>query len=250
LAAYDRDFAYVHAYDHVLFHSPAYSPELSMSEKLSYVGAKRADFWPFALFDAMFEPQKTADELFSQRRDIDVIFVGSMFPNKMPLLAQVKKAFGRRMVLHGLTSLKKNAYFNLRYGFPGWVRPIGFEQYVPLYQRAKIGINVHNRGDYTVGGYRMYELPGNGVLQISDGGEYLSTFYQVDEEIVSYRSADELIDKVRYYLANPVERERIARGGYRRVTNDHRIGKRLEELVELVKRGMAHWQPPNILRAC
>jgi hypothetical protein len=53
LAAYDRDFPYCHAYDHVLYHSRAYSNELTMPEKLSYIGVRRADFWPMCVFDAM-----------------------------------------------------------------------------------------------------------------------------------------------------------------------------------------------------
>ena len=136
----------------------------------------------------------------SQKRDIDVIFIGAMHVNKMPVLAAVKKALDRRLCIHGLTSLKKNIYFNLKYGFPGWVRPLAFTEYVTLYQRAKIGINVHNRGDFTVGSYRFFDLPANGVMQISDGGQYLKHFYTVGEEIVSYQNADELIDKVKYYL--------------------------------------------------
>jgi hypothetical protein len=111
--------------------------------------------------------------------------------NKMPLLAAVKKALGRRLHLHGTTSLKKNVYFNVKYGFPGCVRPVAFTHYVPLYQRAKIGINIHNRGDYTVGSYRLFDLPANGVMQISDGGEYLKQFYSVGEEIVSYQNTDQ-----------------------------------------------------------
>ena len=235
LAAYDRDFAYLHAYDHVLYHSPAYSRDLTMAEKLRYVGAKLADFWPLAAFDQMFDPGKTEDQLFSQERDIDVIFVSRLFPNKMPAMAKVKKAFGSRMMLRGVGSFKANAYFNLRYGFPGWLRPIAFEQYVPLYQRAKIGINVHNRGKYTVGGYRMFDLPANGVMQISDGDEFLSDFYRDGEEIVGYSSIDDLIDRVRYYLDHPEERERIARNGYRRTMADHRIRKRLDQLCEILR---------------
>jgi spore maturation protein CgeB len=238
LSAYDRDFAYLHAYDHVLYHSPAYSPELDMAAKLDYCGAKRADLWPLALFDAAHDPTKTEDQLFALDRDIDVVFVGAMHVGKMPLLAQVKKAFGRRCVMRGLTSLKRNAYFNAKFGFPGWVRPIEFEEYVPLYQRAKIGFNVHNRGKYTVGGYRMFELPGNGVMQISDGGEYLSAFYEPGNEVIGYETADELIDLIKHYLAHDSERERIARNGYRRVMRDHRIRHRLHQAAALIERAI------------
>lgn len=240
LSAYDRDIPYVHAYDHVLFHSPAYSRDMGMAEKLAYCGARRADFWPLALFDAAFDPQKTEEALVGQERDIDVIFIGALHVNKMPLLARVKKAFGRRLVLHGLTSLKKNVYFNVRHGFPQWVRPAPFEAYVPLYQRAKIGFNVHNRGDYTVGSYRLFDLPGNGVMQLSDGGEYLASFFRVGEEIVGYRTVDELVDLIRFYLDREDERRRIARNGYRRVMADHRIRHRLHQAACLIRSGMGH----------
>ena len=191
-----------------------------------------------ALFDAAFDATHDEESLFARRRDIDVVFIGALHLNKMPLLAKVKKALGRRCVMHGLTSLKKNVYFNLKYGFPTWITPIAVDAYVPLYQRAKIGFNVHNRGIYTVGSYRLFDLPGNGVMQISDGGEYLSTFFRVGEEIVGYATADELIDKIRFYLAHDDERLRIARNGYRRVVEDHRIRRRLHEAGALIERGM------------
>lgn len=237
LAAYDRDFAYAHAYDLVLYHSPAYSRDMEMGEKLHYVGAKNTAFWPLGLFDAAFMSERTEDELFALERDIDVIFVGALHLGKMPLLAKVKKAFGARCRLHGLTSTKKNIYFNARYGFPGWVRPIEQAEYVSLYQRSRIGFNVHNRGKYTLGSYRLYELPANGVMQISDGDEYLSTFFENGEEIVGYRDsdADDLIDKIRYYLAHDVERDRIARNAYRRVMRDYRIGHLLHKAGVIIR---------------
>jgi spore maturation protein CgeB len=76
------------------------------------------------------------------------------------------------------------------------------------------------------------------VLQISDGGEYLSTFFRVGDEIIGYATADELIDRIRFYLANDEERRRIARNGYRRVMADHRIRRRLHEAGALIERGM------------
>lgn len=238
LSAYDLDFAYLHAYDHVLYHSPAYSRDMRMEEKLIYCGAKKIDFWPMASFDALCDPSKTELDIMSANRDIDVIFIGALHVNKMPLLAAAKKALGRRFRLHGLTSLKKNVYFNLKYGFPGWVRPVPFTHYVPLYQRAKIGINVHNRGDYTVGSYRLFDLPANGVMQISDGGPYLKQFYSDGEEVVSYQDADELIDKVKYYLAYDEERERIALNGFRRVQKEYKIAGLLRKAAGLIKKGM------------
>jgi hypothetical protein len=239
MTAYERDFAYLHAYQHVLYHSPAYSADMGMAEKLRYCGATNVDFWPMALFDVAFDTTRTESTILSGERDIDVVFVGAMHLNKMPLLAAVKRALGRRCVLYGLTNFKRNAYFNLKYGMPGWVRPLAFEEYVTIYQRSKIGFNVHNRGDYTVGSYRLFDLPGNGVMQISDGGEYLNDFFAVGEEIVGFRSADDLIDKIRYYLEHDDERRRIALNGFRRVIADHRFAQRMRQGAELIARGMS-----------
>ena len=239
LSAYDRDFAYLHAYDHVLYHSPAYSRDLGMKEKLRYCGAKRADLWPLAAFDGFRHPGVGEDELFSGERDVDVVFVGALHPNKMPLIARVKKAFGRRMRLHGLGGWKKNLYFNAVHGFPGWVRPIPSDSFAALYRRTKIGINLHNRGKYTVGNYRMFDLPANGAMQISDGGEYLGAFFEPGEEIVGFDGADDLVDKVRFYLEHGAERERIARNGHRRVLRDHTFRERMRQAGEMILRGMA-----------
>jgi spore maturation protein CgeB len=238
LTAYDRDIPYLHAYDHVLYHSPAYSRDMDMAEKLAYCGVRRADLWPLALFDAAFDPTQTEDSLFAVERDIDVVFVGALHVNKMPLLARVKKALGRRCRMYGLASVRKNLYFNAKFGLPGWIRTLSFEEYVPLYRRAKIGFNVHNRGDYTVGSYRLFDLPGNGVMQLSDGGRFLSAFFEVGTEIVGYSDIDELVDRIQYYLHHDVERRRIAMQGYRRVMKDHRIGRRLLEAASLIRSGM------------
>jgi spore maturation protein CgeB len=238
IAAYDRDFAYVHAYDHVLYHSPAYSRELSMEEKLRYCGAKRADFWPLGIFENNYDRTVREQDLFSNDRDIDVLFVGAMHLNKMPFIAALKKALGSRLRLHGMTNLKRNVYFNLKYGFPGWVRPIRFDQYVPLYQRTKIGVNIHNRGDDSVGNYRLFELPANGVMQISDGGEHLDRFFRVGTEIERYRAFSELVEKIHWYLEHRNERERIARAGYQRVLADYKIGRLLQAAATMIERGM------------
>ena len=109
---------------------------------------------------------------------------------------------------------------------------------MPLYQRAKIGFNVHNRGKHTVGSYRLYDLPANGVMQISDGGEHLKQFYEIDEEVVGYEDADELIEKLHYYLEHNEERRRIALNGHRRVMRDYRFADVMRRAGELIERGM------------
>jgi hypothetical protein len=238
-AAYDRDIPYVHGYDHVLFNNPAHSRDMDMKEKMLYVGARRADFLPLALFDEMFDRSRTEETILAHDREVDIVFVGSLYFEKMPLLARLKKAFGRRVKMYGQGTWKRKAYFNVKYGFPGWVRSLPFERYVPLYQSSKIGVNVHIRGAFTLGSHRMFELPANGVMQISDGGKYLSAYYDVGNEIVGYDDDDDLVRKVSHYLDHPDERRRIALNGFRAVMARHRISRRLQEAAALIRDGMA-----------
>lgn len=235
VSAYDRDFAYVHAYDHVLYHSPAYSRDMDMRAKLAYCGAKRTTFWPLALFDACFDPSLTEGTILSAPRKLDIVYVGALHPGKMPALAQLKRHFGRRFVLRGLGGLKKNLYFNARYGFPGWVRELSAERYVSLYQGSKIGINLHNRGQYTIGNFRLFELPGNGVMQISDGGEYLATFLEPGKEVIRADTMECLIAEAEYYLTHDSDRFEVAIAGFRTVTAKHRFSKRMQELSDLLQ---------------
>jgi len=115
------------------------------------------------------------------------------------------------------------------------VKSINFNDYIPLYERVKIGINIHNRGKYTVGGYRLFDLPANGIMQISDGSEYLEEFFKVGVEIESYESSEELIDKINFYLKNVSAREKIAKAGFDRVMKDHTIKSRLHKLAKYIK---------------
>ena len=235
MTAYDRIFPYVHAFDAVLYHSPAYSQEINMREKLTYLGVKEKYFWSMGSFDAL-RSRASEKKLFDNERDVDIVFVGALFPNKMELLASVKNEFGKNFKLFGLANWKKNLYFNLKYKFPGIVRPLSFENYVPLYEKSKIGINVHNRGKYTVGGYRMFDLPANGVMQISDGEEYLEEFFKVGVEVESYSSKEELVDKVKYYLKHDAARIKIAKAGYKKVMESYLIKDKLRELSMLIKK--------------
>ena len=242
ISSYDRDFAYVNYYDLVLYHSPAYNKFSTFPEKLDELKVKAHDFWPHGSFKAMRDQSLTVENLFKHKRDIDVIFVGALHFDKMETIAKLKKSLGERFLYHGLSNIKRNIFFNLKYKYPGWVTAIKGEDHAKLYRRSKIGINIHNRGKYTVGSYRLFDLPANGVMQISDGDEYLENFFQVGVEIASYKSMDNLLELVKYYLINDAERERIAANAFIRTLNQYDIKIMLEKLVSIIKIKMYYVQ--------
>jgi spore maturation protein CgeB len=221
-ATYRRTIPYLHAYHHVFFCDPAYSADFSMQEKMHSIGIQNADFLPLGVLDYEFDPAKSEADLFAQERDIDIVYVGACFLQKLPVLATVQRAFGRRFVMRGYFSAKQNLYYNVRHRAASWVRPVSHVGRVSLYQRAKIGFNIH-WDDYGLGNQRLYHLPANGAMQISDCAADVGRIFKVGDEVIAYRTTDELVDLLRTYLSNDAERIRIARNGWRRVMNEYRI---------------------------
>jgi hypothetical protein len=239
-STYRRNIPYLHAYDHVMFADPAHSVELDMREKMRYCGMVNADLVPIGVMDFEYMPGKSEAELFTQERDIDVLYVGSFFIQKLDVLAYVKRALGRRLRLHGFFRAKHNLYFNARYGVGHWVRPVSYEQRRALLQRARIGFNIH-WNEYGLGNQRLYHLPANGVMQLTDCADHLHHFFSPGVEAAGYSGADDLIDRIRHYLQNHDDRVAIARAGHRRVIAEyrfvdimHRIGRMIEEGMDRV----------------
>jgi len=237
-ATYMRNIPYLHGYDHVFYLDPDYSDDMNMSEKMRYCGMTNENWVPHGVFDEDYDGTKTETTILEGERDIDIIYVGAPYLQKLKLLATVKKAFGRNCQLYGRFRLPWNLYYNLRYGWPGWMRRISFPKRKQLHQRAKIGFNVH-WNLHGLGNQRLYYLPANGVMQICDNQPYLGRVFEVGKEVVTYRDADELIDKIRYYLEHDDERNKIALNGFMRTVNEYRFSDILRKSADHIMEGMA-----------
>lgn len=80
---------------------------------------------------------------------------------------------------------------------------------------------------------RHFEIPGSGGFQLSYYCEDLERHFQIGDEVAVYLDADELVEKVRFYLVHENERQRIADAGYARART-HTMEGRLLQLLEEV----------------
>jgi len=236
-ATYARTIPYLHAYDHVFYCSPTYSADLTMAENLKYCGVRRADWLPLGLFDFEFDPSQPAEHVANSGRDIDIVYVGGCFRQKLELLALVRRRFGSRFRLRGVFSLSCNLYLNLRYGYGVWIRPVTLSDRISLYQRTKIGINIH-WSEHGLGNQRLYHLPGNGAMQISDCQATLGQIFEVGREVVGYDGPEDLLTKITYYLEHDEERQRIALAGHLRVLRDYRFATVTRRAAEQLREAM------------
>ena len=85
---------------------------------------------------------------------------------------------------------------------------------------------------------RDFDVPLSGSFYLTSSCRDLLSEYVVGKEIESYNSINELIEKTHYYLENNIERELIARRGYRRALNCHTYEIRIEYLIQKLVAGI------------
>jgi spore maturation protein CgeB len=109
----------------------------------------------------------------------------------------------------------------------------GMEMYRTL-ARSKICINVHiDVAAGLAGNMRMFEVTGAGSLLLTENASNLQDLFEPNQEVAVYSSTDELIEKIRYYLAHPQECKAIAAAGQKRTLSCHSTAQRSHGLIEI-----------------
>lgn len=81
---------------------------------------------------------------------------------------------------------------------------------------------------------RDFEAPMSRACYLTGHTEEIAEFYELEKEIITYRSREEFVDKTRYYLNNPEDAERVREAGYQRALRDHTWTNRFKELFAAV----------------
>jgi spore maturation protein CgeB len=81
---------------------------------------------------------------------------------------------------------------------------------------------------------RNFEVPGCGGFLLTNYADNLEEYYTIGKEIECFDDAEDLIAKIRYYLAHEDERMRIAEAGYRRTLAEHTYEHRFREIFSAI----------------
>lgn len=79
---------------------------------------------------------------------------------------------------------------------------------------------------------RPFEIAACGGFCISGYADDMNQYYAEDKEMVFYRTRDDFVEKIRYYLDHSEEREKIARKGYERTLREHTAEKRFSAMFK------------------
>lgn len=103
-----------------------------------------------------------------------------------------------------------------------------------VYYSSKINLNVSLHSIESGIPQRVFDIMSVGGFVLSNYQAEIEELFEVDKEIVTYRSMDDYMDKVKYYLAHEEQRIRIGINGYLKVRDNYTYPIILEKILNLV----------------
>ena len=173
------------------------------------------------------------DEIGPTSPDLACTFVGGIsraHAGRLNLLEHLANNLDITFYGYGADDLAPGSAVAARHRGEAWA--------LAMYQalaRSRITVNVHiDAAENNANNMRLYEATGCGALLVTDHKDNLADLFEPEREVVTYRSADEAVEKVRYYLDHPAEAAQIARAGQARTLREHGYRHRMEELIEIL----------------
>lgn len=107
-----------------------------------------------------------------------------------------------------------------------------------MFQRlhdSRVALNTHiDISPVSASNMRLFEATGVGTCLLTDWKENLPQLFEPDVEVLTYRHADECVEKIRYLLDHEDRRRAFAAAGQRRALRDHTFASRAERIDEII----------------
>jgi len=207
------------------------TPDVYGEMKYREIGLHNAIHFPFGCNEQLFRKMDIS-------KKYDVSFVGGWHPYREWLIERIRKA-GISVEVVG-------------YRWPKG--EIDQEGMVRLFNESRINLNLSNSASwdarYLVSSpraiinrlrskknveqmkARIFEVNGCGAFQLSYYVEGLAGCYEIDREIGVYADADDLVEKIKFYLAHEALRESIASAAYKRTLEEHTFVRRFQAVFQ------------------
>lgn len=163
----------------------------------------------------------------------DVTFVGGISKAHIrgyELIKEISEHLPIELFGYGKETLDRSSVAYQHHHGEVW----GLNMYRTLAQ-SRITLNRHiDVAENYANNMRLYEATGMGACLVTDWKENLHTLFEPEKEVVTYRSANELVEKVNYLLVHDKERAKIAKAGQERTLKEHTFYNRMKELLEIL----------------
>lgn len=206
--------------------------DLVVSSFPHFVDRFRAQGMSAEYMSLCFEPRVLAAIAPSGARPIPAAFVGSLSPAhdaRLRLLERVCADTGLA-VWGSAESLAGDSPVQRCHRGQAWGRSM-FE----VLGDARVALNHHiDVAEGFANNMRLFEATGMGAMLLTDAKRNLGDLFSPGVEVVTYESAAECTELIRYYAEHEDERAAIAASGQRRTLRDHTYEQRMRQLVDIV----------------
>lgn len=113
----------------------------------------------------------------------------------------------------------------------GFVEP--YDQMPKIFKQSRINLNITLRSIKSGIPLRGFDILGAGGFLLSNFQADFLDHFVPGEDFVYYESAEDLLQKIDYYLAHEEEREEIARNGHDKVAAGHTFRHRVREMLDI-----------------
>lgn len=207
------------------------TPDTYGERKYLALGLPNAIHFPFGCNENLYR-------VTGSPKKYDVSFVGAWHPYREWLIKRLRKE-----------GISVNA---VGYRWPGGI--VSHEQMVELFNQSRINLNMSNSASWDARYLmsspralvnrirspksveqlkaRHFEINGSGGFQLSYYVEGLERYYEIGSEIGVYLDPNDLLQKVKLYLADYALRESIALAGHQRTLAEHTFKKRFARVFE------------------
>lgn len=176
------------------------------------------------------EEQNFPDVQYKLEEEIaDVVFLGHF--EKDHRISLIKKIIDSDIKLAIPKTTMKKMKNKSRYLVP--IEKTYGAVYNAILSQAKIALCILSTINHDTYTRRCFEIPAAGTMMLSEYTDDLASMFEEDKEIVFFRSKEELVDKIKYYLSHDEEREQIAKAGRERVLKDgHEVKDRVMQVMK------------------
>jgi spore maturation protein CgeB len=193
-------------------------------------GARKVHYVPSAYEPALHRPLAPEESRLGSR-SFDVTFVGTYDRSRDNY---VDTLGWERLHVWGNAWNRYPGYAKTRDRiFP---RAIYYLELADVLGRSKVALGLLREEAEDLHTQRTFEIPACGALQLAPRNEEILSFFEEDEEIVCFSSAEEMREKALHYLANDEAARKIARAGRKRClegrhTYDDRVAQMMAALT-------------------
>jgi spore maturation protein CgeB len=185
-----------------------------------------------------FEP-RMLERLHRHPNPWKVVHIGGYGPvhdERNALLEEVARQIPMDFWGYGVDNLGSNSRIRERYHGEAW----GLKMH-EIRHNSLIVLTGHisKVADGFANNMTLYEATGVGACLVTDLKENLPKIFEPEQEVVTYRYAEECAERVRYLLDHEEERARIAKRGQERTLREHTYCKRMKELAGVLQKHLS-----------